>query len=187
MRQYYASWILSRPWQPRRGIVGYEEHSRRSVRMRSRPLHTCLSRARFLVKLWVRIKNFFVFKFLLWLSARCNVSVFRIKKMVRLSMCQFRVGAYCRFFITTFMWYSPSNDWETSVPVHNVRTQCKECAARCPPEAVVKVRGAQPPPCFDFGVVWPPLLESEPSLPTAGPKLLNSIKNHNVRCRINKF
>ena len=32
-----------------------------------------------------------------------------------------------------------------------------------------------------------PLLESEPSLPTAGPKLLNSIKNHNVRCRINKF
>jgi len=33
----------------------------------------------------------------------------------------------------------------------------------------------------------PPLLESEPSLPTAGPKLLNSTKNHNVRCRINKF
>jgi len=32
-----------------------------------------------------------------------------------------------------------------------------------------------------------PLLESEPSLPTAGPKLLNSTKNHNVRCRINKF
>jgi len=52
--------------------------------------------------------------------------------------------------------------------------------------AVVKVRGARgaQPPCFDFA---PPLLESEPSLPTAGPKLLNSTKNHNVRCRINKF
>jgi len=55
--------------------------------------------------------------------------------------------------------------------------------------AVVKVRGARgaQPPCFDFGGVWPPLLESEPSLPTAGPKLLNSIKKHNVRRRINKF
>ena len=48
---------------------------------------------------------------------------------------------------------------------------------------VVKVRGAQPPPAS----TWAPLLESEPSLPTAGPKLLNSTKNHNVRCRINKF
>jgi len=55
--------------------------------------------------------------------------------------------------------------------------------------AVVKVRGlgGAQPPCFDFGGVYPPLLESEPSLPTAGPKLLNSTKNHNVRCRINKF
>ena len=54
---------------------------------------------------------------------------------------------------------------------------------------VVKVRGARggSAPCFDFGGVCPPLLESEPSLPTAGPKLLNSTKNHNVRCRINKF
>ena len=31
------------------------------------------------------------------------------------------------------------------------------------------------------------MYESEPSLPTAGPKLLNSTKNHNVRCRIKKF
>jgi len=56
-------------------------------------------------------------------------------------------------------------------------------------QPVVKVRGARgaQPPRFDFGGVWPPLLESEPSLPTAGPKLLNSTKNHNVRCRINKF
>jgi len=56
-------------------------------------------------------------------------------------------------------------------------------------EPVVKVRGARggSPPCFDFGGVWPPLLESEPILPTAGPKLFNSTKNHNVRCRINKF
>ena len=36
--------------------------------------------------------------------------------------------------------------------------------------------GLSPPPCFDFGGVCPPLLESEPSLPTAGPKLLNSTK-----------
>jgi len=58
--------------------------------------------------------------------------------------------------------------------------------------SVVKVRGARggsaPPastsaPLLRLG----PLLESEPSLPTAGPKLLNSTKNHNVRCRINKF
>jgi len=53
---------------------------------------------------------------------------------------------------------------------------------------VVKVRGVgglSPPASTlaEFG----PLLESEPSLPTAGPKLLNSTKNHNVRCRINKF
>ena len=57
-------------------------------------------------------------------------------------------------------------------------------------KAVVKVGrglGGLSPPCFDFGGVCPPLLESEPSLPTAGPKLLNSTKNHNVRCRINKF
>ena len=52
--------------------------------------------------------------------------------------------------------------------------------------AVVKVRGARggSAPLLR---IWPPLLESEPSLPTAGPKLLNSTKNHNVRCRINKF
>ena len=55
---------------------------------------------------------------------------------------------------------------------------------------MVKVRGARglSPPAStlaEFGP--PPLLESEPSLPTAGPKLLNSIKNHDVRCRINKF
>jgi len=74
LRQFYLSWILSRPWQPRRGIVGYEEHSRRPVRMRSRPLHTCLSRARFLVKLWVRIKNFFVFKFTVVVSSLQRVS-----------------------------------------------------------------------------------------------------------------
>jgi len=53
---------------------------------------------------------------------------------------------------------------------------------------VVKVRGARggglSPPA---STLPPPLLESEPSLPTAGPKLLNSTKNHNVRCRINKF
>jgi len=50
---------------------------------------------------------------------------------------------------------------------------------------VVKVRGGGlSPPCFDFA---PRLLKSEPSLPTAGPKLSNSTKNHNVRCRINKF
>ena len=53
-------------------------------------------------------------------------------------------------------------------------------------EQWLKWGGAQPP-CFDFGGVCPHLLESEPSLPTAGPKLLNSTKNHNVRCRINKF
>ena len=54
-----------------------------------------------------------------------------------------------------------------------------------PQSPVVKVRGlGGSAPCFDFA---PPLLESEPSLPTAGPKLLNSTKNHNVRCRINKF
>ena len=48
--------------------------------------------------------------------------------------------------------------------------------------------GLSPPPAStlaEFGT--PPLLESEPSIPTAGPKLLNSTKNHNVRCRINKF
>ena len=52
--------------------------------------------------------------------------------------------------------------------------------------SVVKVRGARggSAPLLRLG---PPLLESEPSLPTAGPKLLNSTKNHNVRCRINKF
>ena len=52
-------------------------------------------------------------------------------------------------------------------------------------KAVVKVRGARgaQPPASTLA----PLLESEPSLPTAGPKLLNSNKNHNVRCRINKF
>ena len=51
---------------------------------------------------------------------------------------------------------------------------------------VVKVRGGVgglSPPASTLA----PLLESEPSLPTAGPKLLNSTKNHNVRCRINKF
>ena len=56
--------------------------------------------------------------------------------------------------------------------------------------AVVKVRGlggAQPPPPASTLAEFGPLLESEPSLPTAGPKLLNSTKNHNVHCRINKF
>ena len=48
---------------------------------------------------------------------------------------------------------------------------------------LVKVSGGSAPPAS----TWAPLLESEPSLPTAGPKLLNSTKNHNVRCRINKF
>jgi len=59
------------------------------------------------------------------------------------------------------------------------------------PASVVKVRGARggsaPPLLRLWRSLAPPLLESEPSLPTAGPKLLNSIKNHNVRCRINKF
>ena len=55
-------------------------------------------------------------------------------------------------------------------------------------DPVVKVRGLgglSPPASTlaEFG----PLLESESGLPTAGPKLLNSTKNHNVRCRINKF
>jgi len=65
----------------------------------------------------------------------------------------------------------------------------KRTAKRIVTQPVVKVRGlgGSAPPCFDFGGVCPPLLESEPSLPTAGPKLLNSTKNHNVRCRINKF
>ena len=55
---------------------------------------------------------------------------------------------------------------------------------------VVKVRGAtggSAPPLLRLWQSLAPLLESEPSLPTAGPKLLNSTKNHNVRCRINKF
>jgi len=56
-------------------------------------------------------------------------------------------------------------------------------------EPVVKVRGARglSPSASTLAEFAPPLLESEHSLPTAGPKLLNSIKNHNVRCRINKF
>ena len=55
--------------------------------------------------------------------------------------------------------------------------------------AVVKVRGARGGSAPLLRLWWSlaPLLESEPSLPTAGPKLLNSTKNHNVRCRINKF
>ena len=57
---------------------------------------------------------------------------------------------------------------------------------------VVKVGGVRglSPPALTLAEFAPPLLESEPSLPTAGPKLLNSTKNHNVRCslcRINKF
>ena len=55
---------------------------------------------------------------------------------------------------------------------------------------VVKVRGAMggsAPPASTLAEFGPPLLESEPSLPTAGPKLLNSTKYHNVCCRINKF
>jgi len=57
-------------------------------------------------------------------------------------------------------------------------------------DPVVKVRGlggAQPPPPASTLAEFGPLQESEPSLSTAGPKLLNSTKNHNVRCRINKF
>jgi len=56
-------------------------------------------------------------------------------------------------------------------------------------EAVVKVRGAMggSAPLLRLWRSLAPLLESEPSLPTAGPKLLKSTKNHNVRCRINKF
>ena len=55
---------------------------------------------------------------------------------------------------------------------------------------VVKVRGGVRRGSAPLLRLWrslAPLLESEPSLPTAGPKLLNSTKNHNVRCRINKF
>ena len=55
---------------------------------------------------------------------------------------------------------------------------------------VVKLRGARggsAPPASTLAEFGPPLLESELSLPIAGPKLLNSIKNNNVRCRINKF
>jgi len=59
------------------------------------------------------------------------------------------------------------------------------------PYPVVKVRGAKGgsahPLASTLAEFAPPLLESEPSLPTAGPKLLNFTKNHNVRCRINKF
>ena len=56
-------------------------------------------------------------------------------------------------------------------------------------DSVVKVRGARggSAPLLRIWRSLAPLLESEPSLPTAAPKLLNSIKNHNVRCRINKF
>jgi len=56
--------------------------------------------------------------------------------------------------------------------------------------AVVKVKGGRgglTPPLLRLWRSLAPLLESEPSLSTAGPKLLNSTKNHNVRCRINKF
>jgi len=67
----------------------------------------------------------------------------------------------------------------------------KRTAKRIVTQPVVKVRGVRggsaPPPASTLAVFAPPLLESEPSLPTAGPKLLNSTKNHNVRCRINKF
>ena len=73
---------------------------------------------------------------------------------------------------------------------HSLSVRTVYMYAICQAYAVVKVRearGGLSPPCFDFGGVCPPLLESEPNLPTAGPKLLNSTKNHNVRCRINKF
>jgi len=55
--------------------------------------------------------------------------------------------------------------------------------------AVVKVRGARGglSPLLRLWRSLAPLLESEPSLPTAGPKLSNSTKINNVRCRINKF
>ena len=67
----------------------------------------------------------------------------------------------------------------------NGSAQCKKLGGLGRLGAVVKVRGARglSPPASTLA----PLLESEPSLPTAGPKLLNSTKNRNVRYRINKF
>ena len=67
-----------------------------------------------------------------------------------------------------------SRQTTTSAPHHSVFLQ-----AGCPSCPVVKVRGlggAQPPLLRLWRSLAPPLLESEPSLPTAGPKLLNSIQ-----------
>ena len=56
--------------------------------------------------------------------------------------------------------------------------------------AVVKVRGlggGSAPPASTLAEFGPPAVSghrkipAEPSLPTAGPKLFNSTKNHNVR------